>query len=174
MAEGQARWVKGPRRRRRRCPFCGTLYYPHPRQGERQRCCGAAECQRQRHRQADRAWHARHPEYDCARRLAELTRRLEPPETRGDVVRREPEPGRRLPVDEAQDAFGVQGVGIILIIARLLRQYSQDTIRAQLSDITGKFPQLLAPDLQDAMGQAALREHDRHDDERERWPTPSR
>lgn len=49
-----------PRRpRRRRCPFCQTLFYPHPRLGPRQWTCGAPACQQQRHAANCRAWRRR-------------------------------------------------------------------------------------------------------------------
>jgi hypothetical protein len=49
-----------PRRcRRRRCPFCHTLFRPHPRLGARQWTCGAPACQRERHAQSCRAWRRR-------------------------------------------------------------------------------------------------------------------
>ena len=44
------------RPRRKRCPFCQTLFRPHSRQGPRQWTCGAAPCQRQRHAASCRAW----------------------------------------------------------------------------------------------------------------------
>lgn len=47
------------RSRRRRCPFCQTLFRPHPRLGARQWTCGAAACQQQRHAQNCRAWRRR-------------------------------------------------------------------------------------------------------------------
>ncbi|MGH7418758.1 MAG: hypothetical protein ACREKB_13385 [Candidatus Rokuibacteriota bacterium] len=48
------------RRRRRRCPFCGALFVPHPRLGVRQRACHAPACQRQRHAQNCRSWRRHH------------------------------------------------------------------------------------------------------------------
>ena len=49
-----------PRRsRRRRCPFCQTLFRPHPRLGARQWTCGAPACQQQRHAASCRAWRRR-------------------------------------------------------------------------------------------------------------------
>jgi hypothetical protein len=45
--------------RRRRCPFCLTLFRPHPRLGPRQWTCGAAACQQQRHAASCRAWRRR-------------------------------------------------------------------------------------------------------------------
>jgi hypothetical protein len=49
------------RRRRRRCPFCQTLFHPHPRLGSRQWTCGAPACQQQRHAASCRAWRRRNP-----------------------------------------------------------------------------------------------------------------
>jgi hypothetical protein len=45
--------------RRRRCPFCQTLFRPHPRLGPRQWTCGAPACQQQRHAASCRAWRRR-------------------------------------------------------------------------------------------------------------------
>lgn len=48
-----------PRVRRRRCPFCATLFRPHPRLGPRQWTCGAPACQQQRHAETCRSWRHR-------------------------------------------------------------------------------------------------------------------
>jgi len=47
------------RTRRKRCPFCQSLFRPHPRLGARQRTCGAPACQRERHAQSCRRWRRR-------------------------------------------------------------------------------------------------------------------
>jgi len=48
---------RNPRRRRRkRCPFCQTLFHPHPRLGARQWACPAPACQRARHAQNCQTW----------------------------------------------------------------------------------------------------------------------
>jgi hypothetical protein len=47
--------------------------------GARQRACGAEDCQQARHREADRAWHARHPDYgETRRRGSERAEKAEP------------------------------------------------------------------------------------------------
>jgi hypothetical protein len=56
-------------RKRRPWSECRRWFAPHPRVGARQVTCGAAACQRHRHRRADRHWHRRHPDYDRGRRL---------------------------------------------------------------------------------------------------------
>jgi hypothetical protein len=48
-----------PRARRWRCPFCATLFRPHPRLGPRQWTCGAPACQQHRHAEACRRWRRR-------------------------------------------------------------------------------------------------------------------
>ena len=47
------------RTRRKCCPFCQTLFRPHPRLGPRQWTCGALACQRERHAQSCRRWRRR-------------------------------------------------------------------------------------------------------------------
>ena len=51
--------MRRARTRRKRCPFCQTLFRPHPRVGPRQRTCGAPACQRDRHAQSCRRWRRR-------------------------------------------------------------------------------------------------------------------
>ena len=74
--------------RRRRCELCRELFTPDPRVGKRQRVCGHAACQRERHRQACKAWRDREREAEQEERLR---RRLGAPqgELRLAVVRDE-------------------------------------------------------------------------------------
>ena len=74
--------------RRRRCELCRELFTPDPRVGKRQRVCGHAACQRERHRQACKAWRDREREAEQEERLR---RRLGAPqgELRLGVVRDE-------------------------------------------------------------------------------------
>lgn len=51
--------MPGARPRRKRCPFCQTLFRPHPRVGPRQWTCGAPACQQSRHAESCRAWRRR-------------------------------------------------------------------------------------------------------------------
>ena len=44
----------------RRCAQCSCLFVPDPRVGVRQVTCGASDCQRARHSERCRAWHAAH------------------------------------------------------------------------------------------------------------------
>ena len=64
---------------KRPCRICRRWFRPKPQSGDRQRTCSAPTCQRERHRRADRAWHARHPDYDRDRRLRERLSTDAPP-----------------------------------------------------------------------------------------------
>ena len=57
-----------PEREKRPCSICRRWFLPDVRVGEWQRACGTEECQRARHREAGRAWHARHRDNDRGRR----------------------------------------------------------------------------------------------------------
>lgn len=50
------------RRRRKRCEFCGDLYLPDPRVGDRQRACHKADCRRARALDSKRRWREQNPE----------------------------------------------------------------------------------------------------------------
>lgn len=109
---------------------------PDPRVGSRQRTCGSSECRRVRHRRADRAWHARHPDYDRGRRwqkkLAEAARKEA-------AERPEEAPLSGLPWDVAQDAMGLEVVVIIMELAKVLVRHAQDERRAQIAVFKGEY-----------------------------------
>ncbi len=48
--------AKRKRRRRKKCPFCGGLFFPSPKMKNRQWACSKPECQRLRHAQNCRNW----------------------------------------------------------------------------------------------------------------------
>jgi hypothetical protein len=69
------------------------------------------------------------------------------------VGRGEPEPGRRLPLEETQAAISAKGAVILLVFARLLRRFVQDEIRSQ--------PAGIAQDSRDSLGPPAQDESDK-------------
>jgi hypothetical protein len=143
-------------RGQRRCRYCWKLYRPDGRLGDRQKTCGARECRRQRHRDTDRSWHQRHPDYDTERRLRALKELIEATTDPSEVVRREPDPGRRLPADVVQDAIGVQGLVIAVFLVRLLRRHAQDAIRMQLAEIASRSGDSVGGVAQDAMAKTGF------------------
>jgi len=137
-------------RSQHRCRYCWRLFRADARTKTQQKCCGRPECQRKRHAEADRRWHERNPEYDAARRLRELQRKVQAAGAPQQVVRKEPEPGRRLPADEVQDAIGAQGLVILVFLARLLGRHTQDEIQRQLGAAPSEFRNSPRAALQDA------------------------
>jgi len=93
--------VAGALRKKRPCSVCRQWFLPDARVGNRQRACSAPECQRARHREADRAWHARHRDYDRGRRWQVAVDAAKP----GSPPPDHPPPLPGLPSDVAQGAM---------------------------------------------------------------------
>ncbi len=47
----------------KRCPYCRRLFKPDPRSAYEQRACSAAECRKQRKRDAQKKWREKNPTY---------------------------------------------------------------------------------------------------------------
>lgn len=60
----------GAVRKERPCSICRRWFLPDARAGDRQRACEREECQRERHRRADRRWRAANRDYDRDREYA--------------------------------------------------------------------------------------------------------
>jgi len=45
------------------CKYCGKIFTPDPRVGDRQKCCGSPACKAERKKEADRNWRKKNPEY---------------------------------------------------------------------------------------------------------------
>lgn len=48
---------------KKRCPFCGDIFIPNPRVGDRQVACKKGGCQRERKQESQRRWLERNPGY---------------------------------------------------------------------------------------------------------------
>ena len=121
------RTERGAVRKKRPCCECRRWFMPDARVGDRQRCCGAPECRRAVHQRADAAWHARHPEYDQARRWQKKLDAARAGQ-KGPAPCRPP-PLDRVPWDLAQDAMGAQACVILWGLAAVLARHAQDEIR---------------------------------------------
>ena len=106
-------------RRRKQCPFCQTLFHPHPRLGARQWACGDPACQRQRHAQNCRSWR-------CRNRAVTRTHYQ-------DYVRPRRQASRPLPVSS----------GAVQIILGSLRPEVRDAIIATRPLFTGGLGHLM-------------------------------
>ena len=124
------------------CSECRRWFYPNPRVGDRQKTCGTRLCKQRRHQRMDRAWHARHPEYDAERRWSA---RVAKAKAAGVAKTSLPGPLRSgLPLVVVQDAMGPEAAEIIGQIARLGQRVAQDAIEAQVVAIKEQIA-LLAP-----------------------------
>jgi hypothetical protein len=121
------RTERGAVRKKRPCCECRRWFMPDARVGDRQRSCGGPECRRAVHRRADAAWHARHPEYDRARRWQAKLDAVGAGSAGGAA--RRPPPLNRVPWDIAQDAMGAQACVIVEELAGLLVRHAQDEMR---------------------------------------------
>ncbi len=116
--------------RKRPCRICRRWFEPHPRAGDRQRVCSDSGCQRERHRRADQAWHARHPDYDKKKRLREGAGFPD----EGPVDEEAADPLAELDWDLIERAIGPKPRVVVEGIGRLLVQHAQDAVAAIAQD----------------------------------------
>ena len=147
--------MMGPNRRpkKRPCRICGRWFNPNPRLGERQKTCGADECQRRWHAKRCAVWNRQNRSYF---KEIYLRRRLEPAACGSPCP--SPSPGSisrtggsssppsvfplDLPREVIQEVMGRQHRVIIGYILRLLMREVQEVINTQHSDIHRGFMQL--------------------------------
>ncbi len=124
--------------RKRPCRVCGKWFSPHPRVGKRQRACGRADCQRERHRKACEAWRSRHPDYDRERRLRE---RIVVEASAGEPLSRDPL--AEIAWDRARDVVGVEVSVIVEETGKVLSLWARDVVHAQSLEMTRKLAKVL-------------------------------
>jgi hypothetical protein len=141
------------RSRKRPCRVCGKWFSPDPRLGDRQKTCGAAECQRQRHAAKCAEWNRKNR--SCFRESylksridsAKRTAAEHPPSPCSPSPEK---PGSRnpspldLPRKAVEEVMGAQQLVIIEYIVRLLLRGVQETISTQHVEIAKEFRQQLA------------------------------
>ena len=116
--------------RTRPCRICRKWFPPEARSGDRQRVCGSASCQRERHRRSCAAWHGRNPDYDREDRLRRLLRVL-PPSPAATIDPLSTSPLARLNLDAARDAVGPELIVVIGVVGQVLWQGVRDAVRSQ-------------------------------------------
>jgi len=131
---------------KRPCRICRRWFEPHARAGSRQRVCSDPDCQRERHRRADRAWHARHPHYDAKRRLREAAHL--PDEGVSQVQGDDPLDDVDWAVIER--AVGAKPRSVIEGVGRLLVRHAQDAVPPNSADEPASSDRLLNKRSQDA------------------------
>jgi len=119
-------------RRKQPCRVCGKWFMPSPRVGQRQRACGSASCQRERHRRNCESWRERNPDYDREGRLrARLV--CEPPAETSSVA-----PSAEVDWSAARDLVGLEVVVILQLILEVLLRRPRDLVGRQVPGIAVK------------------------------------
>ncbi len=134
---------------KRPCRICRKWFVPNPRLGKRQVTCGAAECQKQRHKRKCVEWNRKNRVYF---RENYLRKRLQvaasaqssqsDPQPSPSTASLEPVAPLAYPRDVVQEVIGAQPLVIIEYIVRLLRRDVQEAIRTQLAETQKEFRQL--------------------------------
>ncbi len=141
--------------RQKRCCVCKDPFWPHPRVGTRQRACRKPECQKARRAETQKAWREKNPDYWTARRLqrrsaaakeaaqqaAKEVLRGRPLAVGSSTVRPPPSPRvprelGAIPWDFAHAEIGVAATDFVVLVLKVVLQYVQDQIEAQVLDST--------------------------------------
>lgn len=136
--------------RKRPCRICGRWFGPHARAGERQRVCSAADCQRERHRRACKAWREREAPAERQHRLRQRIRGADEgaPAAAGALA-------PRLAWDAVRDAVGLEVGVVIEEIVRHLEDVVRDAVRRQVPGTATQTSQVLSGGRRDDMVCAA-------------------
>jgi len=146
-----------PRRRskKRPCKICRKWFLPDPRVGDRQKTCGAPECQRKWHTKKCAEWNRKHRICSKENYLsAKLALAVDEKNgTQGSSAASTPSKSRvpvsrpglfsQLPRSVIEEVIGCQHLVIIEYIAQLLFRSVQEVIRAQPHEIKRDLPQVL-------------------------------
>ena len=137
--------------RKRPCRICRRWFIPHPRAGDRQRVCGAPECQRERHRRACANWRDREAAAEQTHRLRQRIR-AHPGGVGGAAVAAE----QRVHWDAVRDAVGIQLAVIIEEITKVLGDWVRDAVGRQVAVNARQFPgEMVAAPRDDMVGRAS-------------------
>ena len=143
----------GQKRRsvKRPCRICRRWFIPNPRLGERQKTCGAAECQKQWHKRKCADWNRNNRVYFREIYLRNRLRSADSARSpQSSAPRSPPSPASLEPVapldyprDVVQEVIGAQPLVILEYIVRLLTRGVQEAIRTQCSEMQEEFSRLL-------------------------------
>lgn len=151
---------------KRPCRICRKWFRPDPRLGDRQKTCGAPECQRGWHARKCAEWNRKNRTYFQEVYLSARLRQVAPANLDADTnpapkvspsVRLPPPDSRqfpRLPRSLVQEVIGAQQLVIIDYLARLLFRSLQEVISLQRAESTEEYRQVLpaGPSRGDSLG----------------------
>ncbi len=142
--------AKKTRSRKRPCRICGKWFSPDPRLGDRQKTCGAAECQRHRHALKCAEWNRKNR---ACFRESYLKSRIdraaaEHPPSLSSPLPEKPGPRGPTPLDlprkAVEEVMGTQQFVIIEYIVRILLRGVQEAISTQRIEMVKELRQQLA------------------------------
>jgi hypothetical protein len=122
-------------RKKRPCSECRRWFLPDARVGERQRTCGAAECQRIRHERVYQAWRAANRDYDRARRWENVLESAKAEPKSVPPAANAPAPVSGVPWDVVQNEMKIEGRVILAGVVRVIGLFVQNEMRRQVVEI---------------------------------------
>lgn len=141
---------------KRPCRICRKWFSPDPRLGDRQKTCGAPECQRRWHARKCAEWNRKNRTYFQEVYLSARLRQVAPANPDADTNPGQkdtaaahpiPQPNcsrfPRLPRSLVQEVIGAQQLVIIDYLARLLFRSLQEVISLQRAETTEEYRQVL-------------------------------
>ena len=122
--------------RKRPCRICRKWFTPDPRLGERQKTCGATECQRQWHAKKCRQWNKKNRSYFEEIYLEKCLASCEAGEKQAPATPVAPNAPASLPAKVVQEEIGIQQFVIIRYFVRQSFRRFQEVMRGQLIELT--------------------------------------
>ncbi len=124
--------------KKRPCRICRKWFAPNPRVGDRQKTCGAKECQDKWHAKKCSQWNRHNRACFQATNLSKKLQAVQHQETApGNPPPQLPKSGifPKLPQEVIQEVIGAQQFVIATYLSRVLLRSVQEVIRLQRADI---------------------------------------
>ena len=122
--------------KKRPCRICRKWFSPHPRLGDRQKTCGAKECQKKWHTKKCAQWNRQHRAYFQANYLSKKLQAVQNQATEKPTPQLQKSTiFPKLPQEVIQEVIGAQQLVIAEYLSQLLLRSVQGVIRAQRTDI---------------------------------------
>lgn len=144
------------RKRRKRCPYCGELFWPNRRTAWRQWACSKDCCQTQRRRETQRRYRAKNSgEREAQRYRAAIAQVKDEANVKIWVPAKVPFLGNPI-WDEIKDEIGVQLCVTLMYFAKLIFVTLEDEITKQSAEIHEESSNYGSGEEKDEMGARVL------------------